>query len=277
MAVRVAVGDPKAISVQFPGTATGDVEVTVVSARDGATAGPFTASSIGSGVYAYTLDASMVEQVDELMVSFTGTVTGVEYTRTEVVQVAGAYYFTVAEARALGPIDASFTDEEIEKQRMAVEDQIEANCDTHFVARFVSESLSGGGEPFLRLTENYILNLIAVTVDSEDVTSSVSLDGRYLWAGTIWTPGHRNVVAKYESGYQNFPPEDLRRKAIEATRYNLLREKRKGLPNQAVTLGTEIGNLRLAIANLRSPFGYPEVDAVVARWALRVGVPVAGA
>jgi hypothetical protein len=33
----------------------------------------------------------------------------------------------------------------------------------------------------------------------------------------------------------------------------------------------------LAIANLRSPFGYPEVDAVVARWALRVGVPVAGA
>lgn len=277
MAVRVAVGDPKAISVKFPDVATGNVSVSVTSAREETTVGPFVAASVGGGIYSYQLIDSMVDAVDDLQLVFTGTVAGVNYTRKEWVEVAGAYYFTVTEARAMGPIDSSFSDEEIERQRTAIEDQIEANCDTSFVARYVEERISGRGQ-FLRLTQNYILSLIRVTEDSVNVTSSVQLDGRYLWRGSAadWAPGHRNVTGKYESGYDERPPADLRRKAIEATRYTLLRERRQGMPPQAVTIATEAGTLRIAVAGLRQPFGLPEVDAVVLKWARRVAVPIAG-
>lgn len=219
----------------------------------------------------------MVDAVDDLRLDFTGTVAGVNYTRKEWVEVAGAYYFTVTEARAAGQIDSSFTDGEIERQRTAVEDQIEANCDTSFVARYTEERVSGRAQ-FIRLTQNYILELIEVVEDSVDVTSDAELDGRYLWRGSSaeWSSGHRNVTVKTETGFDERPPADLRRKAIEATRYTLLRERRQGLPPQALTIATEAGTMRLAVAGLRQPFGLPEVDAVVLKWARRTSVPIAG-
>jgi len=277
MAIRVAVGDPKAISVDFPDVATGNVTVSVTSARDETTVGPFVATSVGGGIYSYMLADSMVEAVDELRLVFTGTVNGSTYSRKEWVEVAGAYYFGLTEARAVGRLDATFSDEEIESQRAAVEDQIEANCDTYFVARYVEQRTSGRGQ-FIRLSENFVINLISVSEDSIDVTSEVELDGRYVWRDSSgdWATGHRNVVFKFEAGYDESPPADLKRKAIHAVRANLLMERRQGLPPQAVTIGTEAGTLRLAVAGLKQPFGIPDVDAVVLKWARRVSVPVAG-
>lgn len=278
MGVRVAVGDPKPITVEFPGVATGDVNVSVISSRNGTTSGPFVATSLGSGLYSYTLTSALVQAVDELRLTFTGTVDGVVYTRKEWVEIAGAHYFTNTEARAIGRLDATFSDKEIEEGRAAVEDQIEANCDTSFVARYVEQTTSGRGE-FIRLSEHYVLNLISVTEDGDDVTSGVELDGRYVWRGNTnaeWASGHRNVVLKYEAGYDESPPADLRRKAIQALRSNLLMERRQGLPQQAVTIANEAGTLRLAVAGLKQPFGIPEVDAVVLKWAKRVSVQVAG-
>jgi hypothetical protein len=278
MSTRVAVGDPRVISVKFPDVATGDVSVSVASAREGTTAGPFVATSLGGGNYSYQLIDSMVDAVDDLRLTFTGLVDGINFTRTEWVDVAGAYYFEVDEARSIGPIDPSFTDADIERQRTAVEDQIEANCDTSFVSRYIEQRTSGRGS-YIRLSENYILDLISVTEDGVDVTSGVELDGRYVHRNSHngeWASGHRNVVLKYEGGYDEHPPGDLRRKAIEATRYSLLRERRQGLPAQALTIATEAGTMRMAVAGLRQPFGLPEVDAVVVKWAKRVCVPVAG-
>jgi hypothetical protein len=277
MAIRVAVGDPRAISVTFPAAATGAVSVSIDSARLGTTLGPFTAPLVSGSTYAYMLTPDQVAAVDELRLRFTATVAGVVRELREVVPVAGNHYFTVAEARTLGPIESTFTDAQIESQRMAVEDQIEANCDTSFVARFVSEKANGGRQGFVRLTEPYVLDLVSVFEDETDVTTEVRLDGRYVWRGSgiadhaQWSPGHRNIDLRYEAAFQTYPPEDLRRKSIEATRYGLLREKRTGLPPQAIMVGTEMGTLRLALAGLRQPFGLPEVDAVVLEWARRVG------
>lgn len=276
MAVRVAVGDGKQVSVAFPSVADGAVTVTVESSRDETTLGPFATTHLGEGVYAYTLQPTMVAAVDVLKLVFSGDVGGYAFKTTQWVDVAGAYYFTTQEARAIGPIAESFSDSDIERHRTAVEDQIEANCDTSFVARFVTERVNGRGQALVRLTENYILRLIECVEDSTDVTSSVDLDGRYLWADGTWAVGRRNIAVKYEMGYQEYPPEDLRRKAIEATRYGLNRERRTGMPAQAVTIGTDVGTLRLAVAGLKQPFGIPEVDAVVLEWARSVAVPVDG-
>lgn len=264
--------------MEFPGVATGDVTVSIFNVRADATTGPFVATTSEPGLYSYALTSTLVADVNELQLTFTGTVAGAEYTIVEIVEVAGKFYFEVNEARTEGPIEASFSDADIERMRHAVEDQIEANCDTSFVSRFVVESASGR-EEFIRLTENYVLELVSVVEEGTNITSEVVLDGRYVWrssTGGLWPSGHRNIRVMYEAAFQKYPPGDLRRKAIEATRYGLLRERRQGLPPQAVTLGTEAGTLRLAVAGLKQPFGLPEVDAVVLKWAKRVGVPVAG-
>lgn len=273
MSIRVAVGDPRQITVTFPAAATGFVTVSIDSARTGATTGPFTATLVSGSTYGYTLAAGDVAAADDLKLTFSGTVAGVARTLTEYVQVAGGHYFTVAEARSLGPVPASFTDDQIEQQRTAVEDQIEANLNTSMVARLVVEKVNGNGEGFIRLTEPYILGIVKVLADGVDVTADVELDGRYVWAPTAsWAYGHRNIEVRYEAGYETHPPEDLRRKAIEATRHELLRGNRQGAPAAVLSITTEGYTQRMAIAGLRQPFGLPEVDSVVLKWAKRVGV-----
>lgn len=276
MPKRVAVGDPRLIQATFPAVAAGSVLVTVESERLGTTSGPFTASQVGAtSTYEYQLTAAQCSLVDDLKLTFVGTVAGIERRFAERVQVAGAHYFSVAEARETGPIDTSFTDAKIEQQRFAVEDQIETNCDgTSFVPRLVKEKANGTSDPFLRLVEPYISNLVSVTEDGVDITSQVRLDGRFLWRDNIdgpWATGHRNITVIYEQSYLDYPPEDLRRKAIEATRYGLLRETRAGLHPQALSITTDLGAMRLAVAGLKAPFGLPEVDAVVLKWAQEVG------
>lgn len=274
MPKRVAVGDPRQVTVDFGTAADGPVSVSIDDARAGVTLGPFTATQVAGGEYGYMLTAPQVAEVNELTLAFTATVAGVERNLHEVVQVAGAHYFTVAEARNVAGILSSYTDAEVEAARMAVEDQIEANCDTSFVARYGSQGVNGSYGPFIRLNEAYIQKLISVIEDDIDVTSECTLDGRFVWRSSTatqpWSAGHRNIMVRYEGGYDTSPPEDLRRKAMEATKATLNRESGQGMPTNVLTMGTEVGTLRLAVAGLRQPFGFPEVDAVVALWAQRV-------
>lgn len=274
MPKRVAVGDPRQVTVDFGAAASGSVAVSIEDARNGTTLGPFVATLVSGGEYGYTLTPAQVADVNELTVTFTATVAGVVRSLREVVQVAGAHYFTVGEARSVVGILSTYTDAEVEAARMAVEDQIEANCDTSFVARYGSQGINGSYGPFIRLNEAYILELISVTEDGIDVTSDCTLDGRFVWRSSTatqpWSAGHRNIEVRYEGGYDTSPPEDLRRKAMEATKATLNREAGQGMPTNVLTMGTEVGTLRLAVAGLRQPFGFPEVDAVVSLWAQRV-------
>lgn len=271
MSIRLAVGDPRQITVTFPAAATGAVTVTIDSDRSGASTGPFTATQVSGGTYGYTLTSADVAAPDDLKLTFSGTVSGVARSLVEHVQVAGGYYFTVAEARSLGPIAASFTDDQIERMRTTVEDQIETNLNTYMVSRLVVQKANGNGESYIRLDEPYIQNLVSVLADGVDVTADVNLDGRYLWAPTTsWAYGHRNIEVRYEAGYRDHPPEDLRRKAIEATRHELLRGNRQGAPAAVLSVTAEGWTQRMAVAGLRQPFGLPEVDAVVLKWARRI-------
>lgn len=274
MGVRIAAGQPRQVTVQFPETAT-NVQVATTSARNGTVSTPVPATSVGSGVWGYTLAYADVQDPDRLTLTFTGEVGGNPYQVRSDVDVAGSHYFTVEEARSIGGISSSTSDAEIESARFSVEDQIEANCDTSFVSRLVVEELSPNpGEPFVRLTEAYVLRVVSVEDHGVDITDEVVVDGRYLWrepVGMRWSPGLRSVRVAYEAGWSESPPEDLRRAAINATRYRLLEEARVGTPSNVVTIGTDVGTVRMAVASLKAPFGVPEVDAVVLRWAQKVG------
>lgn len=273
MGVRIAAGQPRQVTVQFPDAAT-NVQVTIASARNGTVSMPVPATNVGGGVWGYTLDYADVRDPDKLTLTFTGEVGGNPYQVRSDVDVAGSHYFTLEEARSIGGISSSISDAEIESVRCSVEDQIEANCDTSFVSRLVVEELSPNpDEPFIRLTEAYILRVVSVEDRGVDITDEVVVDGRYLWREPRrWSPGLRSVRVVYEAGWSETPPEDLRRAAINATRYRLLEEARVGTPSNVVTIGTDVGTVRMAVASLKAPFGVPEVDAVVLRWAQKVGV-----
>ena len=273
MGVRIAAGQPRQVTVQFPETAT-NVQVTTTSARNGTVSAPVPATNVGGGVWGHTLTYADVQDPDKLTLTFTGEVGGNPYQVRSDVDVAGSHYFTLEEARSIGGISSSISDAEIESVRCSVEDQIEANCDTSFVSRLVVEELSPNpGEPFVRLTEAYVLRVVSVEDHGVDITDEVVADGRYLWREPRgWSPGLRSVRVVYEAGWSETPPEDLRRAAINAARYRLLEEARVGTPSNVITIGTDVGTVRMAVASLKAPFGVPEVDAVVLRWAQKVGV-----
>lgn len=273
MGVRIAAGQPRQVTVQFPETAT-NVQVTTTSARNGTVSAPVPATNVGGGVWGHTLTYADVQDPDKLTLTFTGEVGGNPYQVRSDVDVAGSHYFTLEEARSIGGISSSISDAEIESVRCSVEDQIEANCDTSFVPRLVVEELSPNpGEPFVRLTEAYVLRVVSVEDHGVDITDEVVVDGRYLWREPRgWSPGLRSVRVVYEAGWSESPPEDLRRAAINAARYRLLEEARVGTPSNVITIGTDVGTVRMAVASLKAPFGVPEVDAVVLRWAQKVGV-----
>ena len=273
MGVRIAAGQPRQVTVQFPEAAT-NVQVTTASARNGTVSGPVPATNVGGGVWGHTLTYADVQDPDKLTLTFTGEVGGNPYQVRSDVDVAGSHYFTLEEARSIGGISSSISDAEIESVRCSVEDQIEANCDTSFVSRLVVEELSPNpGEPFVRLTEAYVLRVVSVEDHGVDITDEVVADGRYLWREPRgWSPGLRSVRVVYEAGWSETPPEDLRRAAINAARYRLLEEARVGTPSNVITIGTDVGTVRMAVASLKAPFGVPEVDAVVLRWAQKVGV-----
>lgn len=272
MGVRIAAGQPRQVTVEFPEAAT-NVQVTIASARNGTVSTPVPAINVGGGVWGHMLAYADVQDPDKLTLTFTGEVGGDPYQVRSDVDVAGSHYFTLEEARSIGGIGSSTSDAEIESARFSVEDQIEANCDTSFVSRLVVEELSPNpGEPFVRLTEAYVLRVVSVEDRGVDITDEVVVDGRYLWREPRrWSPGLRSVRVVYEAGWSESPPEDLRRAAINATRYRLLEEARVGTPSNVVTIGTDVGTVRMAVASLRAPFGVPEVDAVVMRWAQKVG------
>lgn len=271
MSVRLAVGDPQQVKAQFPSTADGQVDVTLISARAGVTSGPFVATDLTNGLYGYMV--TDVSEVDRLAVTFSGTFSGTARAITEDVDIAGRHYFRVDEARSRGPIDSTYTDDEIAAMRSAVEDKIEANIGTSFVSRLVAEKKSGGGEAFVRLDSPYVGEIVKVTEDGVDITAQVVLDGQYLWRSAsqdIWAWGVRNIEVVYEAGWSTSPPADIVTAAIEATRHEVVRARRQGSPTGVVTIGTEVGTLRMAVAGLEHPFGYPEVDATVLRWAKRL-------
>lgn len=272
MGVRIAAGQPRQVTVEFPEAAT-NVQVTIASARNGTVSTPVPAINVGGGVWGHMLAYADVQDPDKLTLTFTGEVGGDPYQVRSDVDVAGSHYFTLEEARSIGGISSSTSDAEIESARFSVEDQIEANCDTSFVSRLVVEELSPNlDEPFVRLTEAYVLRVVSVEDRGVDITDEVVVDGRYLWREPRrWSPGLRSVRVVYEAGWSESPPEDLRRAAINATRYRLLEEARVGTPSNVVTIGTDVGTVRMAVASLRAPFGVPEVDAVVMRWAQKVG------
>lgn len=188
-------------------------------------------------------------------------------------------YFTLVEFRTLPDVpQATFSDAVVTLAAEYVQGIIEGTCGTSFVPRTIVETLDGAGGTTLRLKSPYVLTITSVTVNGVAVTDQFTFDAGVLerrTTGTFlaqrWTTGRRNIVVTYTAGYSTTPPADIKGAAMDATRMRLLSQSPTSTVDARRTgLNTDMGTISYVVAGEKRPTGYPEVDAVIMRWATKL-------
>lgn len=194
-------------------------------------------------------------------------------------------YFTIAEFRQFMPDmdEANYPDERVTFAQDAVEATIENVCGTSFVARTVTETVSGSGGNGITLGSRFVISVTSVTengVLQSGYTYAFKFGvlerkatGSY-WP-TVWVPGDQNITVVYTAGYSSTCPDDLKLAAMEATRDKVMQlRERSGKPSErATSITNEFGNFAMSVADDdEHPTGIPSVDAVIMRYAPNTAV-----
>lgn len=254
-----------------------DAPVTVAVTRaDGTTvSGVGAVSTPSAGTYRATLPAQA--NLDLL----TATWTGATQTVVTEVEIVGGFYVPLAQIRAEPNLsDANvFTTAELEAALAWFESLAEDHCRTAFVPRFARETFDGTGTTGARLRTSHARRLLAATIDGATVSTTgwdLYPDGRVDTrdAGVTFSVGRRNVAVSYEHGLDR-PPADLVRAALTAVRWRLLTDASQKIPDRAISLVNEFGNVQMAVPGTDRPSGIPEVDAVLNRFRDQISWAVA--
>lgn len=246
--------------------------VTVAVKRlDGTLVASGPATPGGTGVYTYPLPAQA--NLDTLTVDWSGSVGGGPVTVRDIVEVAGGFMFSLAEAVAMPPTlsTTKFPAAVLAAKRTVVEVEAERICGYAFVPRFTRIALSGNWTSKLALPHPYVRALRAVRVDgvvwtAEQVAAVGLADSGVMtlspatpWGGAVWPWGVRNVIVEYEHGL-DMPPLDVRDAAIVRLRYRLTMGD-TNVPYRAISFtATDGGTYRLSTPS-KQRTGIPDVDA----------------
>lgn len=289
MLQRVRQGAPATIRVVWddqdgqPVDVTGPVTVTVTRASAAAvlTGAPTVHGT--TGVYTAAVPVAATAQLDTLTAVWTDTSTGAA--RTTTVEVAGGFFFSLADARNSDDtlLDASkYPDADVARRRTEVEVECEEICDRAFVPRHRRVVLDGTGNSEITLPNSDVRRIRAVTV-TDDSPAGVpyaltSTELSYLaTVGTdglirrgdrgLFLEGVGNVIVEYEHGWDS-PPEDLWRASLTRLRYRLNSNK-TAVPDRATQFtAVEGGTYQLDTA-AQYKTGQPDVDAAYQRWGRR--------
>lgn len=268
----IALDTPAIISATFypagdddPAT-DGTVTVAVTNAAGSAVAGVGAVSGSG-GTYQATLPAQT--DLDVLTATWTGATSKV---RT-VHEIVGAQLVELAEIRAQTNLSnaTTYPAAMLEKARAWFVDLVDDYCCFSPIPRYAYETVSGNGQSAIRLVTNraYVRTIRSVTIDGTAVAdlSKWNLDEGILdrrLAGGSFTVGRRNVTVGYEHGLDG-PPADLRRVALTAIRYRILTDVNSQMPDRALSMQNDYGNIQYAQPGENYPVGIPEVDATLTR------------
>ena len=266
---RVLVDTPATISnswysdgvIADPGTTTIGITAadgTVVQAAGTATTGS------GAAARTYALTTTHTANLDLLTVTWTTQNFGVAVTYVEVV---GGFLFSVADARAISPLNntTTYPTAKIVAVRTLVEEAIEDACGVAFVPRYRRETLSGLGEPDLPLGRAQIRSVRTASIDGEALSSDdlelvLPHSTRYLNYENNWDTGYGNVIVGYEHGF-DFPPARITRAALMLAKRWLVEGP---IDDRATSLITEDGTFALVTPGLRGAlFDVPEVNAAI--------------
>lgn len=190
-------------------------------------------------------------------------------------------YFTLEEFRALPDMDddATYTDAKVTAAAEFFQAIVEGECQTSFVPRTVTETLDTWGGTSLTLATPYVRAITSVTIDGTLSTDSFSAAHGVLQRVTTgtytplsWGYGHRNVVVVYTASYSTTPPADIKDAVMWATRDRLISQNSEnGHDPRLASMTNDLGgSTTYVLPGEKRPSGYPELDAVIARWARKL-------
>ena len=253
--------------------ADGSVTIGIVDAT-GATvvAGGTSTTAVGSGVYTYALAAQ--SNLKKLTATWSGT-WGSAMTFDTHHEIVGGWYATPAEVRAMDSILGEATTFPLADLIDAIDYStaiIDDYTGTSWVQRYHREILNGTNSDVIRVSQMFPVTLLSASIDGTALTSQEKTDTALFDDGTmqrksnVWTytnPGNL-VVIEYEAGVVTVAPNDLRWAARTLARYHLL-EQVSRIPDRAISVQSEFGQIQLAQPGMNRPTPLPDVNVVLNR------------
>jgi hypothetical protein len=270
------VGETISVTVYSGETATdadGSVTVGIVD-EAGATvvAAGTSTTRTGLGEYAYTLAAQ--SDLKRLTVTWSGT-WGTAMSFVTASEVVGAVYTTPAEVRGMSSISGetdTFTAADVVEAITYATTIIDDYAGASFVQRYHRDVLNGTSTDTIRVSAMFPETLLSATIDGTALSSSkldeIALfeDGTLVRKSDVWTftnPGAK-VLIEYEAGASTTAPTDIRWAARTLARYHLL-EQVSRIPDRAISVQSEFGQIQLAQPGMNKPSPLPDVNTVLNR------------
>jgi hypothetical protein len=229
-------------------------------------------SKTATGVYAYTLAAQ--SNLKKLTATWTGTWGTAMSFKTEH-SVVGGSYTTPAEIRAMDSIageSSTFSAEDVVSAISYATRIIDEYCGASFIQKYQRDVLNGTDDDTIKVTQMFPTTLLSASIDGTDLTSdeknNVALfeNGELVRKDKIWEynqPGNK-VIIEYEYGVGTEAPEEIKWCARVLARYHLL-EQVSRIPDRAISVQSEFGNIQLAQPGMNRPTPIPDVNVILNR------------
>lgn len=251
-----------------PGTVTvgitredGTVLVAAGTATGGATTDPRT----------FALTTTHTASLDRLTATWTSATKG---TRTTYVEVVGGVLASVADLRAIKPLDdtTKYPTANLLAARDAVAAVLEDVSGVAFSPRYEREyKIDGDGSTEILLKRPRPLSVQSATLDGTSVTVGDLLlydDGRVYYANG-WSTGRQNVTVKYTYGYPT-PPGNCAQVVARLVKWLLVDSP---ISDRAISIINEGGQQNLVTAGVRGAiFDLPLANAFVQNYGYVRGV-----
>jgi len=230
------------------------------------------ATSVGSGVYSYALAAQ--SNLKQLTATWSGT-WGSAMAFDTAHEVVGGFYTVPAEVRAMDSISGestTFTAADVVEAITYSTAIINDYCGVSFVQRYQRDVMNGTNGQTIKVRRMFPETLLAASIDGTALTSAEIADvalfenGQMTRKDETWTftePGNL-VVIEYEHGVGSVAPPDIRWAAKTLARYHLL-EQVSRIPDRAISVQSEFGQIQLAQPGMNRPTPLPEVNVVLNR------------
>ncbi|MBA3688475.1 MAG: hypothetical protein H0W81_06575 [Chloroflexi bacterium] len=212
----------------------------------------------------YTLTPAQTAQLDTLTVAWSAAFGGQTQVFTEIVEIAGGFLFSIAQAKARYP---TLTVDQIIEARTLAEEQIEDACDVAFVPRFTRASLSGDGSRLLSLPRSRVRTIRTVTDFgvTVDISATTVIAGHFASSLNYWTYGSGNLIVGFEHGYDS-PPAAITQAALDLAGQSFGVGAFASIDPRAQSLVTDDGTLNFGGFASAYSFGLPSVDRAISQY-----------
>ena len=229
-------------------------------------------TSSGSGVYTYSLAGQA--DLKSLTATWSGT-WGSAMTFVTLHEVVGGFYTTPAEVRSMDSISgesATFSAADVVEAIAYATAIIDDYTGTSWVQRYHRDVLNGTDTDTINVPEMFPTKVLSASIDRTALSSAkideIALfdDGSLTRKSNVWTythPGNK-VIIEYEAGATTAAPPDIAWCARTIARYHLL-EQVSRIPDRAISVQSEFGQIQLAQPGMNRPTPLPDVNTVLNR------------